>query len=143
MRHNLLKAVFAVAALVAVSNLPIISSPPPIDEIPAGYIPSGKAMYAQYCAACHGPEAMGDGPAAFTLKRPPSDLTKLAAMHMGEFPRQYVMNILRFGPGPSAHGSSDMPTWGSIFQVIDKSNESAVQQRINKLTNYLASLQKK
>jgi hypothetical protein len=77
------------------------------------------------------------------LKRPPTDLTKLAAMHMGEFPRQYVINVLRFGPGPSVHGSSDMPTWRPIFQVIDKSNENAVQQRINKLTNYLESLQQK
>src|SRR4051794_22395596 len=143
MPHNLLKAVFAIAAVVALSNIPVISSPPPVDEIPAGYIPSGKAMFTQYCASCHGPEGKGDGPSAFTLKRPPSDLTALTATHMGEFPRQYVMNVLRFGPGLSAHGSSDMPTWGSIFQVIDKSNENAVQQRINKLTAYIASLQKK
>jgi mono/diheme cytochrome c family protein len=143
MRHILPKMALPVMALVAISNFPVVSSPPPIGEIPAGYIPSGDAMYSQYCAACHGAEGRGDGPAAFTLKRPPTDLTKLATMHMGEFPRQYVINVLRFGPGPSAHGSSDMPTWGPIFQVIDKSNETAVQQRINKLTDYLASLQQK
>jgi mono/diheme cytochrome c family protein len=143
MPHNLLKAVFASVALLGASNTSLISNPPPVDEIPASYTPSGKAMFTQYCASCHGLEGTGDGPAAFTLKRPPSDLSKLTATHMGEFPRQYVMNILRFGPGLSAHGSSDMPTWGSIFQVIEKNNETAVQQRISKLTAYIASLQKK
>jgi mono/diheme cytochrome c family protein len=115
----------------------------PIDEIPTGYVPSGKTMYHQYCAACHGPEGKGDGPAAFTLKTPPADLTTLAARNMGTFPREYVETILRFGPGVKAHGSSDMPTWGSIFQMIDKNNERAVQQRIKNLTDYLASLQQK
>ena len=115
----------------------------PIDEIPPTYVPSGKAMFAQYCAACHGPEGKGDGPAAFTLKTPPADLTTLAARNMGEFPREYVENILRFGPGLKAHGSSDMPTWGSIFRMIDKNNERAVQQRIKNITDYIASLQKK
>ena len=115
----------------------------PVDEIPAGYVPSGMAMYKQYCAACHGLEGKGDGPAAFTLKTPPADLTTLAARNMGKFPREYVENILRFGPGLKAHGSSDMPTWGSIFQMIDKNNERAVQQRVKNLTDYIASLQAK
>jgi hypothetical protein len=60
---------------------------------------------------------------------------------MGKFPNDYVADILRFGPGPSAHGSSDMPTWGPIFQFIDKDNERAVQQRIRNLCAYLESLQ--
>jgi mono/diheme cytochrome c family protein len=119
------------------------AGPPAIDELPAGYVPSGQAMYHQYCAACHGPAGKGDGPAAFTLKTSPPDLTTLAARHMGKFPTEYVANILRFGPGPRAHGSSDMPTWGSIFQVLDKNNGRVVQQRIKNLTDYLASLQAK
>lgn len=141
--RNILPNAALVFVVIAVSIVPMALAWPPIDELPTGYVPSGKAMYTQYCGACHGPEGRGDGPAAFTLKTPPSDLTMLAARHMGEFPRQYVMNILRFGTGPSAHGSSDMPTWGSIFQVIDKNNESAVQRRIKNLTDYLASLQNK
>jgi mono/diheme cytochrome c family protein len=113
----------------------------PVDEIPANYVPPGDAMYKQYCAACHGPGGKGDGPAAFTLKTPPPDLTQLTARNMGKFPREYVETILRFGPGTPAHGSSDMPTWGTIFQLIDKNNESAVRQRIKNITDYLASLQ--
>jgi mono/diheme cytochrome c family protein len=113
----------------------------PIDEIPPNYIPSGEAMYKQYCAACHGPGGKGGGPATFMLKTPPSDLTRLTARNMGKFPREYVETILRFGPGTPAHGSSDMPTWGTIFQMIDKNNESAVRQRIKNITDFIASLQ--
>jgi hypothetical protein len=71
----------------------------------------------------------------------PPDLTLLAKRNMGKFPYEYVASVLRFGPGPSAHGSSDMPTWGPVFQILDKDNEQAVQQRIRNLSNYLASLQ--
>jgi mono/diheme cytochrome c family protein len=61
MRRILSKMVLPVMALIAISNLPVVSSPPPINEIPAGYIPSGEAMYTQYCAACHGAEGRGMG----------------------------------------------------------------------------------
>lgn len=108
---------------------------------PPTYIPSGQVMYKQFCAACHGGDAKGNGPAAATLKTPPPDLTTLAKRHMGKFPYEYVTDILRFGPGLTAHGSSDMPTWGPIFEFIDKNNERAVQQRIKNLCAYLASLQ--
>jgi mono/diheme cytochrome c family protein len=110
-------------------------------QFPLTYVPSGQEMYHQYCAACHGVDAKGNGPAASRLKTMPPDLTKLAQRNMGKFPYDYVTGILRFGPGPTAHGSSDMPTWGPIFQFIDKDNERAVQQRIKNLSNYLASLQ--
>lgn len=143
MRRTLLAAATLWVIAAAGSIVRPALGAPAIDEIPPTYIPSGESMYKQYCAACHGSDATGDGPAAFTLKTPPSDLTTLAARNMGTFPREYVENILRFGPGLKAHGSSDMPTWGSIFQLIENNNESAVQQRIKNITDYIASLQKK
>lgn len=143
MRHTLLTASVLWTMLSLGLMVPRAISAPPVDEIPPNYVPSGASMFKQYCAACHGPVGKGDGPAAFTLKTPPADLTTLTARHMGQFPRDYVINILRFGPGTSAHGSSDMPTWGSIFQMIDKNNERTVQQRIKNLTDFIASLQKK
>ena len=111
--------------------------------LPTTYVPSGGIMYKQYCAACHGANAKGNGPAAPYLKTPPPDLTILAKRHIGKFPYEYVASILRFGPGFSAHGASDMPTWGSIFEVFDKNDERVVQQRIDNLCKYLASLQEK
>lgn len=112
-------------------------------QFPPSYIPSGQEMYKQFCAACHGADGKGDGPAASNLKTRPSDLTTLAKRHEGKFPSDYVSAILRFGPGISAHGSSNMPTWGPIFSIIEKSNEKAVQERIKRLSAYVASLQEK
>jgi len=143
MRRTFLTAAVLWATVALGAMVPLAIGSPTIDEIPPTYVPSGEAMYKQYCGACHGLDGKGNGPAAFTLKTPPPDLTTLAARHMGTFPREYVGNILRFGPGTAAHGSSEMPTWGTIFQLIDKNNERAVQQRIKNLTDYLASLQQK
>jgi mono/diheme cytochrome c family protein len=113
-------------------------------ELPSIYIPSGKVMYKQYCAVCHGAEAKGDGPAGLMLKVPPADLTTLAKRHEGKFPYDYVTSILRFGSGPTIlHGTADMPIWGPIFQSLDKNNYDAVQQRIKNLCDYLAFLQEK
>ena len=120
-----------------------LGSGPAINEtqFPPTYMPSGQQMYSFYCAACHGSDAKGHGPAAAALVTPPPDLTTLSKRHFGKFPREYVANTLEFGPGVSAHGSSEMPTWGPIFRYYDKQNERVVQERINRLCDYLASLQ--
>jgi mono/diheme cytochrome c family protein len=113
------------------------------ETLPSTYVPSGSTMYKQYCAACHGSDGMGDGPSAALLKTPPPDLTTLAKRHGGKFPADYVANILKYGTGPSEHGSSDMPTWGPIFRYINGQNEKVVQRRIKNLSDYLVSLQQK
>lgn len=110
-------------------------------QLPPTYLPSGQQMYRSYCAACHGADAKGHGPTTAMLITPPPDLTTLSKRHLGKFPREYVANILEFGPGVPAHGSSDMPTWGPIFRYYEKQNERAVQERIKRLCDYLASLQ--
>lgn len=112
-------------------------------QLPPTYMPTGEQMYKQYCAACHGVDAKGHGPLAPLLKTPPPDLTTLAKRHLGKFPYDYVSSVLEFGPGVSAHGSSDMPTWGPIFRSLDNQNERIVQKRIKSLCDYLASLQGK
>jgi mono/diheme cytochrome c family protein len=112
-------------------------------QLPPGYVPSGKQLYKQYCAACHGADGRGGGPAASSLKTPPPDLTTLAKRHGGKFPDDYVTRVLRFGIPVVAHGSSDMPVWGPIFGYLDHYNEVSVQQRIKNLCDHLASLQEK
>jgi len=69
-------------------------------------------MYKQYCAACHGTDGKGRGPAASSLNTRPPDLTTVAKRHDGKFPHDYVAGVLRFGPKLSAHGSTNMPVWG-------------------------------
>jgi mono/diheme cytochrome c family protein len=104
---------------------------------------SGKEMFTHYCAACHGGDAKGSGPAAPSLKTAPPDLTTLAKRHDGKYPADYVANLLQHGPATSAHGSSDMPTWGPLFRSLDPNHEIIVQQRIKNLNDYLMSLQAK
>jgi len=106
-------------------------------------VASGKQTYMEYCAACHGDDGKGMGPAATALKTPPSDLTTLAKRHAGKFPEEYVAEIVRFGKPIQAHGSADMPVWGPIFSAHDKFNEVAVRRRIKNLCAYLATLQEK
>ena len=137
MRYALLASVLLCAILPISANERTTNT----NQFPPSYVPSGQEIYQQFCAACHGGDAKGSGPAASRLRTAPPNLTKLTERNMGKFPYEYVANILRFGPGPSAHGSSEMPTWGPIFQIVDKDNERAVQQRIKNLCNYLASIQ--
>ena len=116
---------------------------PDNNQFPPTYVPSGDLMFRQYCAACHGADAKGNGPVGAALKIPAPNLTTLAKRHGGKFPYDYVTGVLRFGPGFPSHGSADMPTWGPIFEYMDSHNQSSVQQRIKNLCDYLASLQEK
>jgi mono/diheme cytochrome c family protein len=116
---------------------------PDDNRLPSTYVPSGGQMFKQYCAACHGADAKGNGPVRAALKIPAANLTTLAKRHGGKFPYEYVTGVLRFGPGLVSHGSADMPTWGPIFDYIDNHNQGSVQQRIKNLCAYLASLQEK
>ena len=101
----------------------------------------GAEMYRGYCGPCHGVKGRGDGPAASALKTRPTDLTRLAAENKGQFPAQRVAMVLEFGIAVPAHGSTDMPTWGSTFRVMG--DETSVRQRVTALTRYLETLQAK
>jgi len=132
------------ALLLVICSASAQDKPAAIQTSPSlSYRNSGVEMYKQYCSACHGGAGKGDGPAAYSLRIPPANLTTLAKRHGGKFPYDYVATVLQFGPGVTAHGSPDMPTWGPLFQVLDKQNERAVQQRIKNLCDYLATLQEK
>jgi mono/diheme cytochrome c family protein len=128
----------AAAWTIAAQSNPVVkkASTEPLDS------PSGRQTYQQYCAACHGENAKGGGPAAAALNTPPPDLTKLARENGGKFPYDYVGGVVRFGKPMSAHGSPDMPVWGPIFNMRDY-NEVAVRQRVKNLCDYLASVQEK
>jgi mono/diheme cytochrome c family protein len=127
------------AACLASAQEPAIKKVPMKQTSPA----SGKEMYTQYCAACHGADAKGTGPAAPALKTAPADLTTLAKRNDGKYPSDRVAYILRSGTGVAAHGSGDMPTWGPLFKSLDPTHDISVQQRIKNLNDYLISLQAK
>ncbi len=104
---------------------------------------NGAAMYKSYCAACHGPDAKGNGPAASALKELPPDLTTLAKRNDGKFPETRVMTLLEKGVKGSAHGTSDMPVWGPLFAHVSGHDPSIVNMRISNLIRYMETLQVK
>jgi len=103
---------------------------------------SGQEMYVSYCASCHGKDGKGNGPAAPALKVPATDLTLLSRQNKGVFPADHVATVIG-GAGIAAHGSAEMPVWGTVFRRLSGGHDSEVQQRISNLTKYIESIQSK
>lgn len=104
---------------------------------------SGKEMYMDYCASCHGADAKGNGPATPALKTAPTDLTRLTVRNGGEFPELHVYAVIKGDEMMPAHGSVDMPVWGSVFRELDQHDASDVHMRLTNLTHYLESVQER
>ncbi len=104
---------------------------------------SGKEMYTAYCAVCHGIDGKGGGPAASALKVPPTDLTLLRKNNGGKYPALKVSSSIRNESDLPAHGSKEMPVWGTLFWGMSSGHEGEVQQRAANLTKYIESLQAK
>jgi len=102
---------------------------------------TGQQIYKSYCAACHGDDAKGHGPAAPALKVAPPDLTLLAQNNKGVFPESHFSAVVVNGFGEPAHGSTDMPVWGPFFAGVN--DQRLVTLRIQNLTKYIESLQQK
>ena len=103
---------------------------------------SGVEMFKQYCASCHGLDAKGNGPAAPALKVPAADLTMISARNGGKFPELKVYAVISGDTATPAHGSKDMPVWGTVLRSLS-GRDSELHQRIGNLTRYIESLQKK
>ncbi|MCX7644311.1 MAG: cytochrome c [Rhodobacteraceae bacterium] len=99
-------AIGAVAALAALAGATACA--PPAAEV-------GRAFYAANCAACHGADARGVGPAAAGLPRPVPDLTRLAARNGGVFDRNAVMSTID-GYYRRSDPSHPMPEFGATME---------------------------
>jgi len=103
----------------------------------------GPALYATYCAVCHGEGGKGDGPMAKSLKTAPPDLTRLAAHNRGKFPRERVQKIIASKEQvPAGHGTREMPVWGPIFSQIVWDQDLG-QIRVYNLAKYIEKIQAK
>ena len=103
---------------------------------------SGKDLFRQYCAVCHGTDGKGAGPAAAAMKSSPTDLTQLARKNQNHFPEDRVLQILRGEGTVTAHGSQDMPVWGTVLNNGTNNLEMA-QTRLHALLQFVADLQAK
>ena len=110
----------------------------------------GHRDYLNYCAACHGADARGDGTLAefLTLKIP--DLTTLSKFNAGIFPEEKVIEVIDGRADVKVHGMRDMPVWGDWFnaEAISpdtdaETRELIVNDRIASLVGYIKSIQEK
>ena len=127
----LMASLIADAANVNIKVVPLKSTP----------ISSGREMFANYCASCHGPDGKGNGAAAPALKMHPTDLTALSLQNGGKFPTLDVIEAIQNG-AVTAHGKPEMPVWGPILKSVS-SGPIIVRQRIANITSYIQSLQMK
>ena len=135
-------AVFLISVCAAAldqSSTPVVKHVPIKSTSPV----SGHEMYITYCAACHGTDGKGGGPAASALKVPPPNLTLLSKSNGGKFPSDKVSAILGGTADLPAHGSKEMPVWGHLFWSVSHGSSGEVQLRMRNLTKYIESLQEK
>jgi mono/diheme cytochrome c family protein len=78
------------------------------DDPSAAETPRGQALYAQYCAACHGAEGRGDGPSAASLPIKPWNLTE--GRVLGHLPDEFLELTIKKG-GQAVGLSPLMPAW--------------------------------
>jgi len=112
-----------------------------LTKVPTTYTDAvnGEQMYKQYCAACHGPDGKGDGPAVHFLKTPPPDLTTLKLRNHGKYPAGTVKCALLNLGASHERAKLEMPDWGSLFW---SQNQRVASLRVYNLTTYVESLQR-
>jgi mono/diheme cytochrome c family protein len=123
------------------------------DMRPGGVVTSGKLMFRQYCAQCHGMSGTGNGPVAPALKKKQPNLTLLAKNNGGVFPEKEVREFIDGTKTAAAHGTREMPIWGNAFRLRQASmgagyggaglTQTQVDEKINTLVNYVKSIQEK
>ena len=112
-------------------------------SVAARQVMDGEGLFRTYCAACHGADARGQGPAASALKTAPSDLTAITARNGGTFPRDRLVRFIANGtPAVTAHGSRDMPVWGPNLTALSPTSDKSINERIEAIVAYIRSLQK-
>lgn len=132
---TVLAAVLSVIALAQEKKLKTVPAPN-VDQT------DGAEMYKSYCASCHGITGEGNGPAAEALKVAPANLTRLRRNNNGKFPEARVLAVLEGKQDFRAHGSTEMPVWGSVFRVMAQGDRSSPQLRMRNLTRHVESLQR-
>ena len=108
-------------------------------------VDEGKLLYGIYCQSCHGSEGRGDGPMARSLRPHPTDLTVLSRNNGDEFPLARVLLSIDGRSRVPGHRRGHMPIWGLSLQEADAdiNQEGEVRKKIERLIEYLKSIQSK
>ncbi len=110
---------------------------------------TGEHDFNMYCASCHGEDARGNGPKAFSLAKKPPDLTTLSQRY-GAFPSDKLARMIDGRDPVPGHGEREMPVWGVWFKAESaqelggaEGDEASVQRRVDNLIGYIEGLQVK
>ena len=102
---------------------------------------SGATLFANHCAACHGPRGEGDGPVAAVMQIAVPNLRTLTQRSHGTFPTDAVMGYIDGRKIPASHGDRQMPIWGDVFSAESSGGEKDVQARIAAIVAFIKQLQ--
>lgn len=105
---------------------------------------SGEYLFAEYCAACHGDNARGDGIINSYLKVPAPDLTLIAARRGGRFPDTEIYGIVDGQSRENLMPNRHMPIWGYEFFGNDSDDERAhgrASSRVDSIVAFLKTRQ--
>ena len=70
-------------------------------------------------------------------------MTNLAKRNNGQFPADFVREVIRGESRVATHSAKAMPVWGLVFRYVGSGSQLEVDLRINNLTEYIKSLQEK
>jgi len=132
-----------VSTLVAVPTFATWAIAKPLG---AADVPSGKDLFLEHCAQCHGSDGTGNGPMASVLNVKPADLTTVSKRANGKFDAARIADIIRFGGDISGHGTRIMPIWGLVFSKEGNGGKGGAaysRRAVIVLKTYLQSIQKK
>lgn len=106
----------------------------------------GEEIFFELCAVCHGTDGKGNGPAAAALRSRVPDLTRLTVGNNRIFPTEWVRETIAGKHRPAAHGSVDMPIWGTAFAELRPDlkpyrREGFARQRIYNLLVHIERIQ--
>jgi len=132
-----------VTAFALAVNAPAFAQQKTMDE--------GKKEFELRCAACHGVDGKGNGMVGAALKVAPPDITMLSKSNGGVFPIERITQIIDGRAQIAAHGSRDMPVWGTLLAVeaaehyvdIPYNQEQYIRDKILRLTDYIHRVQQK
>ncbi|HUJ93980.1 MAG TPA: c-type cytochrome [Terriglobales bacterium] len=136
-------SLFLLAVFAALTWLTLPSPAQTRSDSPRLVPLDGAQIYLNHCAACHGNDARGHGPATVSLKHKVPDLTSIAQRNGGTFPYNRVKAVIAgTDEPPTAHGSREMPIWGPVFHDFEWDQDLG-EVRLQNITDYVESLQRK